>query len=73
MEGELQYSTYEKHLVGCQAVIHLATPYIYTAADPQKEIVDPAVEGVRGILQASANTPSVKRVVVTSSGGTLII
>lgn len=37
-------------------------------ADPQKDLIDPAVNGTTGILKAIAKSaPSVKRVVVTSS------
>lgn len=39
-----------------------------TTADPQKDLIDPAVNGTTGILKAiAASAPSVKRVVVTSS------
>lgn len=31
---------------GCDGVFHVASPYIYSAPDPQKEIVDPAVNGM---------------------------
>jgi len=54
--------------VGCHAVIHTATPYFYTANDPQKEIVDPAVNGTLHAMKA-AKEAKVKRIVVTSSGG----
>jgi nucleoside-diphosphate-sugar epimerase len=57
---------------GCDAVIHVASPYIYSAKDPQKEIVDPAVEGAKSVLLAAAKSPSVKRIVFTSSGGAVI-
>jgi nucleoside-diphosphate-sugar epimerase len=60
-------STYAKH-VGAHALTHTATPYIYAADDPQKEIVDPAVNGTVDAIQG-ALAAGVRRVVVTSSGG----
>ncbi len=59
--------TYAEH-VGAHALIHTATPYIYAADDPQKEIVDPAVNGTVDAIQG-ALAAGVRRVVVTSSGG----
>jgi nucleoside-diphosphate-sugar epimerase len=35
--------------------------------DPQKQLVDPAVEGTRNVLYSAGDTPSVRRVVFTSS------
>jgi len=72
VEGELSSGTYEDCIKGCDGVIHLATAYLYSSPDPQKEIVEPAVEGVRSMLQACLKTPSIKRVVITSSGGAIL-
>lgn len=45
----------------------------YPPADPQKDLIDPAVIGTTGILQAIAkHAPSVKRVVITSSFAAII-
>jgi dihydroflavonol-4-reductase len=52
---------------GCAAVLHMASPYTLESKDPQRELVDPAVEGTLQVLQAAAATPSVQRVVLTSS------
>lgn len=44
------------------------TSRLRSLADPQKDLIDPAVNGTTGILKAIAKSaPSVKRVVVTSS------
>jgi len=71
-EGQIEYveANYEKAVKGVAGVIHLASPYLYSAVDPQKEIVDPAIEGVVSMLNACAKESStIKRVVLTSSGG----
>lgn len=52
---------------GAEVVLHTASPYVLDAKDPQKDLVEPAVKGTENVLQACAKTPSVRRVVVTSS------
>ncbi len=49
-------------------MIHTATPFIYTAPDPQRDIVDPAIKGTVDAINASVAN-GVKRVVICSSGG----
>eukprot|EP00928_Gymnodinium_smaydae_P064560 TRINITY_DN47855_c0_g1_i1.p1 TRINITY_DN47855_c0_g1~~TRINITY_DN47855_c0_g1_i1.p1 ORF type:complete len:339 (-),score=41.18 TRINITY_DN47855_c0_g1_i1:130-1146(-) len=49
---------------GCDAVFHVASPM---SGDGEEGIVRPAVAGVQSVLSASAQTPSVKTVVLTSS------
>ena len=51
---------------GCDAVVHMASPYAIQVADPQRDLVDPAVNGTRAVLAAAAGA-GVKRVVLTSS------
>lgn len=49
-------------------MIHTASPLFFTFTDAQKEIITPALNGTRGILEAvKRSAPSVKRVVITSS------
>lgn len=48
-------------------VLHMASPYQLTVADPERDLVAPAVNGTRNMLEACARAPRVKRVVVTSS------
>ncbi len=52
---------------GCDAVLHTASPYVLDAKDPEKDLVLPAVNGTRNVLEACRAAASVKRVVVTSS------
>ena len=49
------------------AVLHLASPYVLNVRDPQRDLVDPAVQGTLSMLRAAAAHPRVKRVVMTSS------
>ena len=48
-------------------VIHTASPYVLTVKDPQMDLVDPAVNGTLSVLRSCLASPSVKRVVLTSS------
>ncbi|OMO79579.1 NAD-dependent epimerase/dehydratase [Corchorus olitorius] len=52
---------------GCQGVFHTASPVFLSAADPQAEIIEPAVKGTLNVLKSCAKAASVKRVVFTSS------
>lgn len=53
---------------GCGTVIHTASPFLIgSQADPQKALVDPALKGTRNVLAACSASPSVRRVVLTSS------
>jgi dihydroflavonol-4-reductase len=63
----LAEGAFDRAAEGCDAVIHTASPYVLDAKDPQKDLVDPAVQGTRNVLSACEKAKSVKRVVVTSS------
>ena len=49
-KGELSEEDYVKAFAGCRAVIHAASPYIYTAEDPDRDIVQPAIKGANRSL-----------------------
>ena len=63
----MQPGSYAKGMEGCQLVFHTASPFTSNFKDPQKELIEPAVQGTVNVLNTASNTPSVKRVVVTSS------
>ena len=49
-------------------VIHNASPFkMFGIKDPQKELIEPALEGTRNVLNTANSTKSVKRIVLTSS------
>jgi nucleoside-diphosphate-sugar epimerase len=45
----------------------LLQPFTYDTTNNEKELIIPAINGVRAILEAASASPSVKRVVITSS------
>lgn len=63
----LEEGSYDEAMAGCELVVHTASPFTAAVDDPQKELVEPALHGTRNVLGAADRTPSVKRVVLTSS------
>jgi len=63
----LEPGSLDAALEGCDALIHTAAAVILAAPDPQKQIIDVAVKGTQNVLDAVARTPSIKRIVMTSS------
>ena len=64
----LEPGAFHSIVAGADAVIHTASPFFtQSVADVQEELVRPAVEGTRNVLTAAGATPSVRRVVLTSS------
>ncbi|MEO0341579.1 MAG: NAD-dependent epimerase/dehydratase family protein, partial [Bacteroidota bacterium] len=59
--------SFARAMQDCQIVIHTASPFQIQVKNPQKELVDPALEGTRNVLQSVNEIESVKRVVFTSS------
>lgn len=63
----LEEGSYAEAMQGCELVYHTASPFTSDYDDPQKELIDPAVNGTANVLETANKTPSVKRVVLTSS------
>ncbi|URD98483.1 NmrA-like family [Musa troglodytarum] len=62
----LDEGSFDAVVKGCDGVFHTASPFYFATADPQADIIEPAVKGTLNVL-ASCKKFSVKRVVVTSS------
>jgi len=69
-QANIEDGTYGDVLKGSHILIHTATPYKYTADDPQKEIIDPAIKGTEDAIKAALDN-GIRRVVITSSGGAI--
>ncbi|MEQ9434286.1 NAD-dependent epimerase/dehydratase family protein [Hyphomonas sp.] len=63
----LEDGSYAEAMADCATVFHTASPFTVDVKDPQTQLVDPAILGTRNVLTEATKTPTVKRVVVTSS------
>ncbi|GAM24136.1 hypothetical protein SAMD00019534_073110 [Acytostelium subglobosum LB1] len=66
-DGDLETADYATIFQGADHVLHVASPFLYTAPDPQKTIVDAAINGNLRVLEAADKVPSIKKVIITSS------
>ncbi|XP_015160001.1 cinnamoyl-CoA reductase 1-like isoform X1 [Solanum tuberosum] len=63
----LEEGSFDAVVEGCEGVFHTASPCYLEVKDPQAEMIDPALKGTLNVLESVAKTPSVRRVVLTSS------
>jgi len=64
----LKAGSFLEAMSGCELVIHTASPFIISGVkNAQKQLIEPALEGTRNVLESVNKTESVKRVVLTSS------
>lgn len=64
----LKDGSFEKAMQNCELVMHTASPFfIQGIKDPKKELIEPAKQGTRNVLETANKVTSVKRVLVTSS------
>lgn len=64
----LDAGSFDEPMQGCELVMHTASPFFLTRTrNPEEELLRPAKEGTRNVLEAANRTPTVKRVVLTSS------
>lgn len=61
--------SHEAAMEGCRIVMHTASPFLLPSSisDPQRDLVEPALAGTRDVLETVNRTPTVERVVLTSS------
>lgn len=63
----LTEGAFDEAMQGTRVVYHTASPFVRDVSDPQKDLVDPAVQGTTNVLRTASRTPTVRRVVLTSS------
>ena len=74
-KGDIKYfkadllddGSFAEAMAGCELVFHTASPFFTDVKDPQKQLIEPALEGTKNVLEQVNKTDSVKRVVLTSS------
>uniref|UniRef100_A0A2P2JKB9 3-beta hydroxysteroid dehydrogenase/isomerase domain-containing protein n=1 Tax=Rhizophora mucronata TaxID=61149 RepID=A0A2P2JKB9_RHIMU len=67
----LEEGSFDAAVDGCHGVFHTASPVNFTAANPQVDLINPAVKGTLNVLRSCLKVPSVKRVILTSSLATV--
>jgi len=68
----LKDGSYDEAMKGCELVFHTASPFTSKFKDPQKELIDPALNGTKNVLGSVNRTESVRRVILTSSCAAII-
>ncbi len=64
----LAEGSFDQAMVGCELVMHTASPFIISGFnDAYEALIRPALDGTRNVFASVERTPSVKRVVLTSS------
>jgi dihydroflavonol-4-reductase len=63
----LEKGSYKAAMEGCELIYHTASPFKMVVKNNQTDLVDPALNGTRNVLESINETASVKRVVLTSS------
>lgn len=64
----LDNGCFDEPMGECELVIHTASPFFITGIkNPIEELIRPAKEGTRNVLESAKRTPTVRRVVLTSS------
>jgi len=64
---------FDAAMTGCRVVFHVASPFFMPERikDGQKDMVDPALIGTRNVLAGVERTPTVERLVLTSTVGAI--
>ncbi len=63
----LKEGSFDSAAKGCDAVFHMASPFTLRFKDAQKDLIDPALQGTKNVLNAAGRSGTVKKVILTSS------
>jgi len=63
----LTEGSFDQAVKDVEVVFHTASPFQTNIKDPKKELIEPALQGTLNVLRSVDKTPSVRRVVLTSS------
>nr|UXM19723.1 dihydroflavonol 4-reductase 2 [Hydrangea macrophylla] len=63
--------SFDEAIEGCSGVFHVATPMDFQSKDPENEVIKTTIEGVLSIIRSCVKAKTVKKLVFTSSAGTV--
>ena len=63
--------SFDEAVQGCSGVFHVATPMDFESKDPENEVIKPTINGVLSIINSCVKAKTVKKLVFTSSAGTV--
>ncbi|XVE69848.1 hypothetical protein DITRI_Ditri10aG0024600 [Diplodiscus trichospermus] len=63
--------SFDEAIQGCSGVFHVATPMDFESKDPENEVIKPTINGVLDIMKACLKAKTVRKLVFTSSAGTV--
>uniref|UniRef100_A0AAU7NIZ1 Flavanone 4-reductase n=1 Tax=Saraca asoca TaxID=1073321 RepID=A0AAU7NIZ1_9FABA len=63
--------SFDEAINGCTGVFHVATPMDFESKDPENEVIKPTINGLISIMKACLKAKTVRRLVFTSSAGTV--
>ncbi|GAB2291794.1 hypothetical protein Dimus_026047 [Dionaea muscipula] len=63
--------SFDEAIQGCSGVFHVATPMDFESHDPENEVIKPTIKGMLDIMKSCTKCKTVRRIVFTSSAGTV--
>ncbi|GMY28385.1 dihydroflavonol 4-reductase-like isoform X2 [Fagus crenata] len=63
--------SFDEAIKGCSGVFHVATPMDFESKDPENEVIKPTINGMLSIMKACVEAKTVRKLVFTSSAGTV--
>jgi len=63
----LKEGSFDAAANGSAAIIHMASPFTLRFKDAQKDLINPALQGTKNVLNAANRSGTVKKVILTSS------
>lgn len=60
-------NSFDEVTKGCDAIIHVASPFTLNLKNPQENLINPALLGTQGVLNSATRSGTVKKIVLTSS------